>query len=143
MDSRTRRARLVLKKQHHELDENLRVEMQKLGIRPVSKSRQDLTSATRHYIAGTDRWETEFHYSNGSKVTDTAFPVRKDQAKNSLMPALERHQKLGAMKGYSVKPTAAAMQSSNSTNMAVEPDNDLDKRSSLLETMHIRQFSLK
>ncbi len=84
--------RETLRKQHCELPDPIRIEMQfNLGVIPISKSRQSYFSAARKSISGSQQWQTEF---KGHRLADEAlisFPERKASAAKVLTP----HYQLG------------------------------------------------
>lgn len=105
---RFRSEKKVLPKQHHELPEAIRLEMQqKLGIVPVSRSREGMASAVIGAVVGTRTWQTKFEGAMFDPELPTLFPERQERIKEKLTPLFQRRVEMQAKledSGNSVDP---------------------------------------
>jgi len=85
------RGKETLKKQHCELPEHIRVEMQfNLGIIPISKSRQNYLSCLASSVIGGEKWQTDFTGARMAEDMPVIFPARKEMVIKQLTPLFEK-----------------------------------------------------
>lgn len=101
-------------KQPHEVEDSLRAEFKKLGIKPFSKGEQNPLAAIWRAGVGSECWNTAFEDEVSAKSPSPprrvmldkdvplAFPERKKAAILAVTPALEKHLQTGVKKGYLV-----------------------------------------
>lgn len=91
-------------KQPHEVEDSLRAEFKELGIKPYSYDEQSAVGMLVR--VGGDCYEEFANADPRSFALDEGaprkFPERRDLAKKTLTPALQRHLELGVKKGYLV-----------------------------------------
>tara|TARA_R110002110_G_scaffold119309_2_gene293741 strand:- start:26855 stop:28081 length:1227 start_codon:yes stop_codon:yes gene_type:complete len=84
------RAKQPLHKQHCELGDQERLEMQfKLGIHPFSKSRQGYGELVLNTVTGNQSWLSKFEGAQLDPDLPVLFPARKEHAIKTLTPFLQ------------------------------------------------------
>ncbi|MCS5708438.1 hypothetical protein CC99x_005905 [Candidatus Berkiella cookevillensis] len=130
---RSRKEKIPVEKQHCELSDPQRLEMQfKLGIRPFSKSRQGYASLAFNMLTGNEAWLTDFEGAKLDSELPVIFPDRKEQVKKQLLPLMQR--KLMLNQKFLTRSSDASLDHPDSAQIdASESNQELD---SIVERLH-------
>lgn len=139
---RARKAKHPIAKQHCELPDRERIEMQfELGIRPFSKSRESYTRALLNTVTGSQTWQTSFNGARLDPEHPVAFPERRAIAQKVVEPFLQLrnmiHKKLTTP--VNLDPSSSSTQASASDIADKSPETDLhvDEVVSQLQKMRL------
>lgn len=129
---RSRKEKTPVIKQHCELLDHQRLEMQyELGIRPFSKNRQGYGTLAFSLITGHDVWQTEFVGAKLDSDLPPIFPDRKKQVAKQLLPLMER--KLALNQKLLTSGVIVESSSSEANHVPSEAEQGLD---AIVERLH-------
>lgn len=134
---RSRKEKIPVEKQHCELPDSQRLEMQfKLGIRPFSKSRQGYVSLAFNVLTGNEAWQTDFVGAKLDSELPVIFPDRKEQVKRQLLPLMER--KLMLNQKFLTRSSDTSLDHPDSAQ--IDPSESNQELDSIVARLH--QFKL-